>query len=284
MATSPYVIEVTDEQFQAEVLQRSLDVPVVVDFWAPWCGPCRALGPIMEKLAEEHQGRWILAKVNTEENPRVAQALQIRGIPAVKAVVGGRIVSEFSGVLPEDKIREWINGFAPDQLEQLLAAGKQALLEEDEETALQAYMAVLGIDSSHIEAKLAVARIAVARGEKETARQLLDGLDENDRITHASEIAAIELLLEIDAGAEADLIARIKEDPRDYQARHDLAMSYAARAAYDEALEELLAIVIRDRSWEEDKARESMVKLFGVMGLNSEATRKWQKKLGRAMY
>ncbi len=289
---SPHIIEVTEANFQEEVVQRSMTTPVVIDFWADWCGPCKALTPILEELTARYNGAFILAKLNTEENPRIAQYFQIQSIPNVKAIFQGRLVNEFTGALPIDKIDEWLKTFIdPDSIPETptdyIQEGHDALEQGDTQAAVEAFNTHLKENPGSPDSSIALARIALQQQDTASVRALLDQINA-DALTpkHESDIAAIKFMLDAETPerSEEELKDAIKANSLDYQARHDLAMLYASQGELDSALGELLDIVIRDREWEDDKARKTMVQLFEVMGLTSSKTREWQKKLGRAMY
>ncbi len=288
---SPTVIEVTEANFQQEVLQRSMTTPVLVDFWADWCGPCKALTPILEQLAEEAQGNFVLAKLNTEENPRIAQYFQIQSIPNVKAIFQGQLVNEFTGALPIDKIRDWLKSFLGDEVfpapkADPIADAKALLEQDDRDGAIALYNTHLQQNPGSPLSTLPLARIALEQGDRTSAKALLEQLAEDLTPAQRADVSSLRFMIDAEPSehSEDDLRAAITENPLDYQARHDLAMLLATQGNLDGALEELLAIVIRDRTWEDDQARKTMVKLFEVMGLHSPETRAWQKRLGRAMY
>ncbi|PMP86722.1 MAG: co-chaperone YbbN, partial [Chloroflexus aggregans] len=160
------VIEVNEATFEREVLQRSQTTPVVIDFWAPWCGPCRVLGPTLERLAREAGGSWVLAKINVDENPRLAQMFRVQGIPAVKAVYQGKIVDEFTGALPESQVRAWLKRVVPDRNADLLAMA-QALEATNPNEAIARYRLILGQDPKNETALFNLGRLLALRGDPE---------------------------------------------------------------------------------------------------------------------
>lgn len=283
-----YVIEVTDQNFQAQVLERSMHVPVVVDFWAPWCGPCRSLGPVLEKLAQADGGRWILAKINTDENPGVAQALQIRGIPAVKAIVQGRLVDEFTGARPEPAVRQWLDSFLPPAQEQAPAppsAAEQAMMRGDSAGAEAAWRAALEQDPADLKAAMGLARLALERGQVQEAQALVDGIPEEARGRSPEALATLELIVEA-AGQPpvGELQRRLAASGDDLEARYGLGLRLLATGQADEGLAELLEVFKKDRQWSEEAARKAMVKGFEALGVQSDLTVKWRKRLGAWMY
>jgi putative thioredoxin len=256
------VIDVDERSFQAEVVERSRSVPVVIDFWAPWCGPCRTLGPTLEKLAHEAKGAWVLAKVNVDNNPRLAQAFQVQGIPAVKAVRDGRL----TGAQPESQVRAWLQRFVP-------AAGSQpsedlgALEARDPRAAEQRYRQLLVEDSQNNDARLGLGRLlAQARNPEgaELLREIKIGTPQHAIAQAWLTLAA--LTSEIDESAAFDLLGRVDDDPADLEARYQLAAHQIAGRRYEDAIENLLAVVMRNRGFREDGARKVLLALFAALG------------------
>ncbi|MDZ4718892.1 MAG: tetratricopeptide repeat protein, partial [Roseiflexaceae bacterium] len=251
-ATGSHVIEVDERNFQKEVVERSRTTPVVIDFWAPWCGPCRTLGPILEKLAAEGKGSWVLAKVNVDNNQRLAQAFGVQGIPAVKAVSDGRLAEEFTGALPESQVRAWLQRFVPPSAEQA-AEDLAALAARDPKTAQQRYRAILATDPKNDDARLGLGRILVQDGDAE-GRDLLQGIALGTP-SYAQAQAWLTLATysdEADPQAAFELLGRVDEDPTDLQARYELAALKVGGRRYDEAIDLLLDIIARNRAFQDD--------------------------------
>ena len=289
---SPHVIDVTEANFQQEVIQRSMTTPVVVDFWADWCGPCKALTPILEELAASANGAFVLAKLDTEKNPRIAQYFRIQSIPNVKAIFQGRLVDEFTGVLPRPQIVEWLakiigeDALTDEELDPIEEA-RELLEAGEQQDAFTILNALLQQHPGHPDASIMLAREAMKQGNKDGARALLDQIASTDLTAeHQSDISAIRFMLDITPPTRSrqELEEAIATSSLDHEARHELAMTHLLQGDFEQALDQLLNIVIRDREWEDDHARKTMVKIFEVMGLQSPETRAWQKKLGRAMY
>jgi putative thioredoxin len=269
--------DVTEADFETAVLENSMHVPVLLDCWAPWCGPCRSLGPVLEKLVAAYGGRFLLAKLNTDEAPQISAALRIRSIPLVVLFVGGRPVDQFTGALPEGQIREFLDKHVPEgemgepgvgdgpNVEELRAAAAQA---PDHETALALLSQALAIDPEHPEANLDMAERLMALGEHEQARGILQTLPADasgDR--HAKLLARIELAANKPPGDAAALAAQIKANPKDFEARFQLAALQAWAGDFDAAFEELLDVVLRDKAEgkpDRERARKQLIEWFEI--------------------
>jgi putative thioredoxin len=281
MSTSQWVIEVGDADFETAVLKRSETTPVVVDFWAPWCGPCRALGPLLERLAAEHQGAFILAKVNVDEAPAVSQAFGIQSIPAVKGFRDGMLVGEFVGAQPEATVRKLLELVLPTAADGLVARAT-TLAPEAAEAALRE---ALELEPRHARALLELARIVAARGDTSGALQLLERVSPPSPLVGESERLAAELRMRTDgAGDQAALRARIATDPNDLAARLDLGRTLAALGKHEDALAELLDVVRRDPHFADDGARRAMVDLFAVLGSDDPLTDRYRNELAKALF
>ena len=281
MSTSEWVIEVGDTDFESAVLKRSETTPVVVDFWAPWCGPCRALGPLLERLAAEHQGAFILAKVNVDEAPAVSQAFGIQSIPAVKGFRDGVLVGEFVGAQPEATVRKLLELVLPTAADGLVARAA-TLAPEAAEAALRE---ALELEPRHARALLELARLLAARGDTPGALQLLERVSPPSPLVGESERLAAELRMRTDGGGDrAALRARIAADPNDLAARLELGRTLAALGKHEDALAELLDVVRRDPHFADDGARKAMVDLFAVLGSDHPLTDRYRNELAKALF
>lgn len=285
MAASPHVIDVTEKNFEQRVLAESRKRPVVVDFWAPWCGPCRTLGPILERLANEGAGTWLLVKLNTDNNQRLASQYQIQGIPAVKAFRDGAVVAEFVGAMPEGRVRAWLADLLPGEAEALVAkadaalgAGKLDEAEADYERALDEKPRLLG-------ALLGTARIAAARGDAASAERQLGLILADDEARATRDVAQIRFGLQARSTSSlATLEMKVAASPGDLSARLELGVAQGAAGQTRAAMESLLEVIRQDREELRQRARELLLMLFEVEGARSELTEEMRGKLARFLF
>ncbi|MGB9357008.1 MAG: thioredoxin [Acidimicrobiia bacterium] len=277
---SDFVKDVDTTNFPQEVLQRSREVPVVVDFWAEWCQPCRILGPILEKVAAESGGAFELVKVDVDANQELAAQYGVQGIPMVLAFRDGTVVDSFTGALPEPAVRGWIEGVLPSELDLMVDQARTAQLSDDGVTAEHILRQVLDQKPDHSEAGTSLASLLIDRGETDEALIVLGRLvpdAEVDRLNSAARLKASK------GGDLAELEARVAADPDDESLRIELAKALAARAEYEPALDRLLSIV-RAKGPLKDEARTAMLDIFGVLGDEHPLTQTYRRQLASALF
>jgi len=285
-------------KFAKDVLEASRTVPVIVDFWAPWCGPCKTLQPMIEKVVKEAKGKVKLVKIDIDKNQMLAQQLRIQSIPAVYAFFGGRPVDGFMGAVPESEVKGFVDrlvqasgGATADpaavQVAELLEQAKAAVAQNDMDTAAQIYSEILGAEPTNVTALAGLARYQVSIGDMEQARELLAQVPAKEK-NHADVVAAqaaIDLSEKAkEAGPVDDLKAKAAADPKDFQTRLDLAMAYWAGGQKQEAIDELLAMIKADRNWNEAAARQQLLKFFEALGFTDPLSVDGRKRLSTILF
>jgi putative thioredoxin len=290
-ATDGLVKETTTQAFVKDVIEESRQQPVLIDFWAPWCGPCKQLTPVLEKVVKAAKGKVKLVKMNIDEHPAIPGQMGIQSIPAVIAFVNGQPADGFMGALPESQVVAFIERLTKEKLgagdKDLLEAADQALAAGDYAGAADVYAQVLQEDSGSIPALAGLARCYVGTGNVEQAKKTLDMVPEAKRgdSSVAAARAAIELSEQTkDIGPIGDLEAKVAADPKDYQARFDLALALNVSGNREGAVDQLLEIVRRDRKWNDDGARKQLVQLFDAWGPTDEATVEGRKRLSSVLF
>ena len=291
-AGAPPVKEATTQTFAADVIEASNDTPVIVDFWAPWCGPCKQLAPILEKTVAAAGGKVRLVKVDIDQNPEIAQQLRIQSIPAVFAFHRGQPVDGFIGAQPESQIKRFVERLTgpvgPSPVEQALEQADRALEEGDSGAASNIYGQILRQAPGEKAAIAGLLRCHVAAGELDTAREMADGLDDEALKDSRIESAVSALALAEQAGEAAGdagaLQARLAGNPNDHQARFDLAMAHYGAGRNEQAIDELIEIVRRDRHWNDQAARQQLVKLFEALGHADPLTVAGRRKLSSILF
>jgi putative thioredoxin len=281
----PHVIDVAGADFETQVIEASRKVPVLVDFWAPWCGPCRALGPMLEKLAAEYGGRFILAKVNSDDNQALAARYGVRGIPNVKAFVNGAPVNEFVGALPESQVREFIDALIPSPAEPLRQEALSAKARGETDATRRLLLQAIELDPRHEAARLDLVELLIDARQVDEAQRLLDEIAVRARDIVRVEALTARLQLVANSGDadRASLEARVAADPADLEARLDLANALALGQEYESAMEHLLEIVRRDRKFRDDIGRKTLINLFNVLGSGDDRVRRFRGELAAAL-
>ena len=284
--TSPWIEEVTETDFEEKVIATSKTVPVLVDFWAPWCGPCRMLGPILERVVGSYKGKIRLVKLNTDEHPSLAARFGIRGIPAVKAFVDGRIADEFVGVLPELQVREFVETLIPSEADLLAQKAKERESSHPND-ALKLYQEALKLEPQHPSSLIGKLRVLIVLNRIDEAEALYDGFP--GALQYREEVPRLKALLDLAAIRKsgpplAELSARLEKDPDNLEARWDLAARLAAEGNYPKALENYLFIVKKDRKFKDDGARKEILTLFEIVGPRSELAEEYREKLAQLLF
>ncbi len=270
---------VTAETFAQEVVQRSMEVPVLVDFWADWCGPCKTLSPILDRLAADYAGVLDVVKVNVDEEPMIAQQLGIRSLPTVKLIFQGRIADEFVGAQPEAQIREMLARHLPDAAGAPGAAGADAETAEDRLARLEAAHQAKPEDA---DTSLELAEVLAMHGDTARASDLLASLPVDAQTKDGAErVRAYVLFADAlgDAPERATLEQRLTDNADDHRARQQLAARLFSEGQHEAALEQLLELLARDRSFDEAIARRSLVAAFNILGTGSELTGRYRRRM-----
>ena len=283
---SPWIIEVTEETFEQDVLQRSQEVPVIVDFWATWCGPCQELGPVLESLARQSEGSFVLVKVDVDKQPGLAQAFGVQSIPHVFAVRQGQVVDQFMGAQSEVQIRAWLEKFQPSAEESLLLEARR--LEESQPGAAEAkYREALEMSPQNDAIKISLARLLVAQHRDADSRELITQLEARGFLEPEAENvkAALDLrAAAAEGGGIAECRAAVAAAPDDLACKVRLADALAVAEHYTEALDLCLDVVVRGTGDIREEAKSTMVKIFQLLGPQADLTNTYRRKLATALY
>ena len=287
MSESPYIVEVTKENFEAVILHGSMQTPVLVDFWADWCQPCKTLMPILAKLADEYQGAFILAKIDTEAEQEIAQQLGIRSLPTVKLISNGAVLDEFAGALPESEVRAFLDkhlqAAAPAPATEMgpVEMAKQLQANGDTEQAMSVLRAAQAENPTDGDVAIALGQLCVASGQYDDARQCLSILTEEDaKKTEAGKLRGLLTLSDADYSStdESSLASALEQDSSNSEAAYKLGIKQALRGDSDTAITTLLNLMQRDREFGDDGARKTLLSIFDMMG-DDPAVGPWRRKM-----
>jgi putative thioredoxin len=286
-AVGEAMIDSTLSSFERDVIEASMEVPVLVDFWAPWCGPCKVLGPLLEKLEREYGGRWKLVNVNSDANPELASSFNLRSIPYAVAFVDGNPVAQFMGAQPESYLRAFLDRLIPNPGELEHRAAREAIAQGQVGIAREYLKNAIAMDPTNDGARVDMVSILLEDGEIEEARRNFDTLSANAEQQSSFEAVRDRLVAAERAATlppEAILVRRLDDAPEDLQARLDLAELKIAQREYRPALEQLLEIVRRDRGFGDDVARQKMLSVFAMAATDEDLVTEYRSKLSSVLY
>ncbi|MFM8753745.1 MAG: tetratricopeptide repeat protein [Phenylobacterium sp.] len=278
----------TDAGFMADVIEASRQTPVIVDFWAPWCGPCKQLGPAIERAVTAARGKVKLVKIDIDQHPQFAGQLRVQSIPAVFAFVGGRPVDGFTGALPESQIKAFVERLAAqapaDETDELLTVGREALEAGDLNTAAQAFARVLQADPRDVRALGGMAKVYLEGGDPERAAEIAAMAPEGARDPGLESVRAALALASAAPAETAAFEARLAADPADHEARFELARALAGAGRLEAAMDHLLQIIAADREWNEGAARAQLLTVFEAAGPASDLARQGRRRLSAILF
>lgn len=284
---SQWIRTTTTETFRQDVIDQSNDVPVVVDFWAEWCQPCKQLMPILEKLADEFDGRFILMKINVDELPEIAGAFGVQSVPFVVALINGQPASQLPGVVPEPQLREWLESFCASPAVEAYNAGLQAEAAGDIETAEQSFRMAVELDAEAAPFKIAMARALLGLDREQECEEILTELEARGFLEPDAESLKEQLALRSnveESGGTQEARAALEANPDDIELQIRLAEALSVDKRYAEACDMLLKVIEVDRTYVRDRAKDAMVVILNAMGPKSQQAAEYRRKLSTAFY
>lgn len=278
--------DTTFESFAEQVIDASNEVPVLVDFWAPWCGPCKSLMPVLEKLAQEYQGGFKLAKVNIDEQQQLAQQFAVRSVPTVKVIRNGQVVDEFMGAIPEGDIRNLLSKHVVRESDTLMATAL-AKYEAGDKNAIQEMIDIVNNNPDNNNIRLQYVNVLLNEGQNEDAKLILESMPAD--IREQQEVKNLLSRLEVMAMASEfgdldTLVQAVEQQPDNCEARHNLSTAYIANGNFEAALEQLFEIMKRDRSYNDDAGRKNMLKVFEMLGNSGPLVSAYRKKMAAILH
>ena len=286
-----FVTDINQDQFLEEVIEKSKTTPVIVDFWAPWCGPCKQLTPILENVVNRKKGKVILAKINVDENQGISSQLNIQSIPTVYGFVNGKPIDAFQGAQPESKIEEMVDKMievAPgNEIPKLIMEADKFFGEQKYEEALKIFESLIGMDSGNPKIIAGMLRCLIQLKQYNDASETLDSLDE--KILEDENISKIKKLLDATSKKEGgvvddELINKVKDDPKNMDLRYKLANSYLSSSETEKGFNELLELFKQDPAWNEEAAKKKLLEFFDLLGFNDPNVIEARKKLSSIMF
>ncbi len=282
MSDSPFIHNVTAENFNTLVIENSFKQPVLVDFWADWCQPCQALIPILTRLADEYQGKFILAKVNSDEQGELAAHAGVKSLPTVKLFINGQIADEFMGAQPESEVRKFLDKHIRSASDEIMSAAVQAYHEGRKQDALDMMNKALADDPKNAKLKINIAKMVANDGDYESATALIDTLsdEEKDQAEVREMMAQIKLAVKLQqAGDPAEIEQRLKQNPDDLDALLQMSDYLTAAGQFEEAIKILLDIMTKDRSFKDDAGRKGLLEIFEILGAENPLVKTYRRRM-----